>query len=95
MAEEPIFTRREVAEILGVVPLTISNREKNGKYPEPKRDINGYRQYMLTDILNLQMITSSHVDTRPIMAVLYDKGYNNPQKAGKLIEKALNELQRK
>ena len=33
---EPIFTRSELAQILNVSPLTIANREKNKKYPNPK-----------------------------------------------------------
>ena len=42
---EPIFTRSDLAQILNVSPLTIANREKSKKYPNPKRDLNKYRIY--------------------------------------------------
>lgn len=87
---DPIFTRGEVCNILQVSALTISNREKSGKYPEPDRDINNYRIYSLNDVLNLQLITHGKIDTRPIISVLYDKGFKDTKRLGMLMERALN-----
>ena len=64
---EPIFTRSELAQILNVSPLTIANREKSKKYPNPKRDLNKYRIYTLNDVLNLQLLTYSYIDPKPII----------------------------
>jgi DNA-binding XRE family transcriptional regulator len=72
---EPIFNRSEIAQILNVSTLTISNREKNNKYPNPKRDLNNYRVYSLNDVFNLQLITYNHIDPKPIISIMYDKEY--------------------
>lgn len=87
---EPIFTRSDVAQILNVSPLTIANREKNKKYPAPKRDLNKYRIYTLNDVLNLQLITYSYIDPKPIISILYDKGYKDTKLLGELIDQALS-----
>ena len=86
----PIFSRGEVAKILNVTPLTIANREKDEKYPEAKRDLNNYRIYTLNDVLNLQLLTYKTLDPRPIISVLYDKGYRNERELGKIIDIALS-----
>lgn len=88
--QEPIFTRSEVAQILNVTTLTVSNREKNKKYPSPKRDMNNYRIYTLNDIFNLQLITYSHIDPKPIISILYDKGYDDIKALGQMIDAALS-----
>lgn len=88
--QEPIFTRSEVAQILNVTTLTVSNREKNKKYPSPKRDMNNYRIYSLNDIFNLQLITYSHIDPKPIISILYDKGYDDIKALGQMIDAALS-----
>lgn len=87
---EPIFTRSEVAQILNVTTLTVSNREKNKKYPSPRRDLNNYRIYTLNDIFNLQLITYNHVDPKPIISILYDKGYNDIKALGQMIDNVLS-----
>lgn len=87
---EPIFTRSEVAQILNVSPLTIANREKNKKYPSPKRDLNKYRIYTLNDVLNLQLITYSYIDPKPIISILYDKGFRDTKMLGEMIDQALS-----
>ena len=87
---EPIFTRSELAQILNVSPLTIANREKNKKYPNPKRDLNKYRIYNLNDVLNLQLITYSYIDPKPIISILYDKGYKDSKLLGEMIDQALS-----
>lgn len=87
---EPIFMRSDVARILNITPLTIANREKRKQYPEPKRDLNGYRIYTLNDVLNLQLTTYSKVDTRPIMSLLYDKGYRDMKHLGQIMDEALD-----
>lgn len=87
---EPTFTRSEVADILNVTTLTISNRERNDKYPQPKRDMNNYRIYTLNDVFNLQLITYNLIDPKPIISVLYDKGYNDVKKLGQMIDSALS-----
>jgi transcriptional regulator with XRE-family HTH domain len=87
---EPIFTRSDLAQILNVSPLTIANREKNKKYPNPKRDLNKYRIYTLNDVLNLQLITYSYIDPKPIISILYDKGYKDTKMLGEMIDSALS-----
>ena len=87
---EPIFTRSEIAEILNVTTLTVSNREKNNKYPSPKRDLNNYRIYSLNDVFNLQLITYSAIDPKPIISILFDKGYNDIKALGQMIDSALS-----
>lgn len=87
---EPFFNRSEVAEILNISVLTVSNREKAGKYPVPKRDLNNYRVYNLNDIFNLQLITYSHVDPKPVISVMYDKGYTDPKILGQIIDEVFS-----
>lgn len=86
----PIFTRGEVAKILNVTPLTIANREKLQKYPEPKRDLNNYRIYSLNDVLNLQLLTYKALDPKPIISILYDKGIKDAKELGKIMDGALS-----
>jgi hypothetical protein len=87
---EPQFSRSDIAQILNITPLTIANREKRTQYPEPKRDLNGYRIYTLNDVLNLQLITYQTIDTRPIMSLLYDKGYRDMKHLGQIMDSALS-----
>lgn len=87
---EPNFTRGDLARVLNVTPLTISNRETRGQYPEPKRDLNNYRIYTLNDVLNLQLLTFGAVDTRPIVSLLFDKGYKDMRELSAIIDTALN-----
>lgn len=87
---EPIFTRSDVAQILNVSPLTIANREKTKKYPVPKRDLNKYRIYTLNDVLNLQLLTYSYIDPKPIISILYDKGFKDTKILGEMIDQALS-----
>lgn len=87
---EPIFTRSEIAQILNVSSLTIANREKNNKYPTPRRDMNGYRVYTLNDIFNLQLITYSLIDPKPIISILYDKGYRDTKFLGEMIDSVIS-----
>jgi hypothetical protein len=87
---EPVFARSEVAQILNVSTLTIANREKNNKYPEPRRDLNNYRIYTLNDVFNLQLITYNYVDPKPIISILYDKGYDDVKKLGAMIDSVLS-----
>lgn len=86
---EPVFTRGEVAQILNCSPLTMRNREKAGKYPPPKRDLNNYRLYTLADVLALQELTFDAVNPSVIVSKLYDKGYKNPKEIGQLMDAAL------
>jgi len=87
---EPIFTRSDVAIILNVSSLTIANREKNKKYPEPRRDMNNYRIYTLNDVFNLQLITYNHIDPKPVISILYDKGYKDTKILGEMIDTVLS-----
>ena len=87
---EPVFTRGDVAKILNCAPLTIANRERDKKYPPPKRDLNNYRIYTLNDVLNLQMLTFNAVDTRIIMSLLYDKGWRDVKQLGRMMDTALS-----
>jgi len=88
--QDPLFTRSEVAQILNITTLTISNREKNKKYPSPRRDLNNYRVYTLNDVFNLQLITYSSIDPKPIISILYDKGYDDIKALGQMIDTALS-----
>lgn len=85
----PTFKRNEVAQILGVTRLTISNREKKKLYPIPQRDLNGYRIYSLDDVLNLQLISFGRVNPKPIFEILFEKGYDDPQEASRIVSEAL------
>lgn len=87
---EPIFTRSEVAQILNVTTLTISNRERDKKYPSPKRDLNNYRIYSLNDVFNLQLLTYNVIDPKPIISILYDKGYDDIKALGQMIDSILS-----
>lgn len=89
-AGEPLFTRGDIAKVLNVTPLTIANREKNKKYPEPRRDLNNYRIYTLNDLFNLQLLTYKRIDTRPIMSLLYDKGWRDMKQLGQMMDSAMN-----
>jgi transcriptional regulator with XRE-family HTH domain len=89
-SSQPTFNRSEVAKILNVSTLTIANREKNNKYPDPKRDLNNYRIYTINDVLNLQLLTYDHVDPKPIISVLYDKGYRDSKHLGEIIDEAMS-----
>lgn len=86
---EPQFSRSEVAKILGVHPLTIANREKAGKYPQPSRDLNGWRKYSLNEVFNLQLITYRSLEPRTIISVLYDRGEDDPKEISRFIDSAL------
>lgn len=87
---QPTFNRSEVAKILNVSTLTVANREKNNKYPDPKRDLNNYRIYSINDVFNLQLITFNYVDPKPIISVLYDKGYRDSKHLAQIIDEALS-----
>lgn len=89
-SSQPSFNRSEVAKILNVSTLTIANREKNKKYPDPRRDLNNYRIYTINDVLNLQLVTYSYIDPKPIVSVLYDKGYKDTKYLGQIIDEALS-----
>jgi hypothetical protein len=88
-SSQPVFNRSEVAKILNVSTLTIANRERDKKYPNPKRDLNNYRVYTINDILNLQLLTYDHIDPKPIISVLYDKGYRDSKMLAQIIDEAL------
>jgi hypothetical protein len=87
---QPTFNRSEVAKILNISTLTIANREKSNKYPDPKRDLNNYRIYTINDVLNLQLLTFDHVDPKPIISVLYDKGYKDSKYLAEIIDDAMS-----
>lgn len=86
----PAFNRSEVAKILNVTTLTVANREKSSRYPEPKRDLNNYRIYTINDVLNLQLLTYNHIDPKPIISVLYDKGYRDTKLLAEIIDEAMS-----
>jgi DNA-binding transcriptional MerR regulator len=75
-----------------VTTLTIANREKRGQYPIPKRDLNNYRVYSLRDVINLQRLTYKAIDFRPIISVLYDKGFTDPKVVSKLLDSVESDL---
>ena len=94
---EPIFTRSEVAKILNCNKLTIANRERAKKYPESRRDLNNYRIYTISDVVELQSITTGRPDANPILAALWDKGYRetNLKSIKTLVESAIVQHSRK
>jgi hypothetical protein len=85
----PVFHRSDVARILGVTPLTMTNRERSGRYPPPRRDLNNYRVYNLNEVMNLQLLTYQLVDPRPIASVLFDKGWRDPKFVSQLLDAAM------
>ena len=44
----------------------------------------------LNDVLNLQLITYSYIDPKPIISILYDKGYKDTKFLGEMIDQALS-----
>lgn len=86
----PSFNRSEVAKILNVSTLTVANREKSKRYPSPKRDLNNYRIYTINDVLNLQLLTYNMIDPKPIISVLYDKGYKDTKLLAEIIDEAMS-----
>lgn len=86
---EPTFLRGDVAKILNITELTIANRERKGKYPMPSRDVNNYRYYTIDDVFDLQLLTFRRIDTRPIVSILFDKGYNDLSALHKVVKNAL------
>ena len=86
----PSFNRSEVAKILNVTTLTVANREKSNRYPEAKRDLNNYRIYTINDVLNLQLLTYNQIDPKPIISVLYDKGYRDTKYLAEIIDEAMS-----
>ena len=90
MDDNPEFSRKELASILGCTVLTISNREKSGLYPEPARRDNGYRYYMLSDVLSLLEITHGYLYLSSLVAVMWDKGYTDVSQCQSIIDAALS-----
>ena len=87
---KPEFSRGQVASILGINTQTIANREKSGKYPEPKRDSNDFRCYTLEDVFALQMISNGAINPGSILDVMYDMGYRNQSKMTQILDETLN-----
>jgi len=44
----------------------------------------------LNDIFNLQLITYNHIDPKPIISILYDKGYKDPKIVSEMIDQVLS-----
>jgi hypothetical protein len=40
--------------------------------------------------MNLQLITYNHIDTKPIISILYDKGYRDTKYLGEIIDEAMS-----
>ena len=85
----PRFTRSEVAKILNCSSLTIYNREKSGKYPQPSRSNSNYRMYSLEDLFTLQKISYGQIYLSSIFSLLWDKGYTDVQSLEKYLNEAL------
>lgn len=88
---EILFKRGEVSKILGVTVATLANREKAGKFPEAKRDVNNYRMYSLQDVMSLQLASYGYINTVPLAEALFDKGYSSPKEVAQMIEAAIQE----
>lgn len=88
----PTFTRGQLAKILGCSPLTISNQEKKGTFPPPRRKSNGYRSYSLTDVLLVQLQYLKEIQPAPIYAVLWNMGYTSGPDIKKWIQDSLEEV---
>ena len=86
----PLLNRSEVAKILNISTLTVANREKAKRYPNPRRDLNKYRIYTINDVLNLQLLTYDHIDPKPIISTLYDKGYRDTKLLSQIIDEAMS-----
>lgn len=50
------FTLSEVATLLGITPKTIKHYHEIGLLTKPERDVNNYRRYDMTHIIELQQI---------------------------------------
>jgi hypothetical protein len=84
----PMFHRKDVAVILNCTPLTISNREKAGTYPDPVRTSSNYRLYSLEDVFELQFRTYKNAYIGPVVAYLWDNGYKNVAELEKFVNEA-------
>ena len=59
------YTVQQVADMLGIYRGTVINYEKRGIFPLPRRNpINGYREYMEEDIVQLREI----LEGKPLQA---------------------------
>jgi len=88
------FSRSELASILNCSALTINNREKAGKYPEPQRNPkNNYRFYTLKDVFNIQYIEKGIVNLAPVVAKLHDKGVTDFEAVQEQLQLVLSEFQ--
>lgn len=87
---KPEFSRGQLASILGINTQTIANREKSGKYPEPKRDVNDFRYYTLEDVFAIQLISFNAINPAPILEVMYDIGYRDQKAMTQILDETLN-----
>jgi len=44
----------------------------------------------LNDVFNLQLITYNHIDPKPVISILYDKGYKDTKVLGEMIDSVLS-----
>lgn len=49
LQKEDKLSRKQVADMLGVTPVTVWRYVKAGKIPAPKKAINGYSVYWVKD----------------------------------------------
>mgnify|MGYP000349374919 CR=1 FL=1 len=60
------LTVKQVAELLGVTPLTVRNWDKSGKLKAIRHPINNYRLYRLEDIENFLKKLNEKYNTKSI-----------------------------
>ena len=89
------LTRSSVAKILNRTTQTLANREKQGKFPPARRGANNYRYYSLVDVLRLQELDPKIkvIMLQPILAELWDLGYQDERKMSIIIQNALREFE--
>ncbi len=90
----PVFSRTEVAALLKCSNLTIANRERRGKYPEPIRNSINHRVYSLANVFNLMFIEEGKIYIKPIIGVLYLKGYTDVEDVKTYVLNEFNEFQK-
>lgn len=81
MSEDDLLTPREVAEMLGVSPITIYRRAREGQLT-PVFTLGGHRRYRRADVLKAPTEPEAEPDPRGLLAArVYDQGWTIQQVA--------------
>ena len=74
------MTVREVAKLLGVTTLTVSNWDQKGKLAAYRNPVNNYRLYKTEDVENLLKEIDQSKDDRPALRTRSRRSTSSPRK---------------